>query len=66
MQESRGMANFINRIEGRKVMKVTRQGDIRLSAGQAYRDGARIGSRHCYGGKCKTLKLDINKRAYWG
>ena len=63
---SRGMANFINRIEGRKVVKVSRKGNLRPSAGQAYRDGARLGSRACYDGKCKYLRLDKNGRAYWG
>jgi flagellum-specific peptidoglycan hydrolase FlgJ len=63
---SRKMANFINRIEGRKVVKVSRKGNLRPSAGQAYRDGARLGSRACYDGKCKYLRLDKNGRAYWG
>lgn len=63
---SRKMGNFINRIEGRKVVKVSRKGNLRPSAGQAYRDGARLGSRACYDGKCKYLRLDKNGRAYWG
>lgn len=63
---SRKMANFINRIEGRKVVKVSHKGNLRPSAGQAYRDGARLGSRACYDGKCKYLRLDKNGRAYWG
>ena len=63
---SRGMAYFINRIEGRKVVKVSRRGNLRPSAGQAYRDGARLGSRACYDGTCKYLRLDKNGRAYWG
>ena len=63
---SRKMANFINHMEGRKVVKVSRKGNLRPSAGQAYRDGARLGSRACYDGKCKYLRLDKNGRAYWG
>lgn len=63
---SRKLANFINRIEGKKVMKVTSKGNIRLSAAQAFRDGAKLGSKHCYDGKCKTLKKDKNGRKFWG
>ncbi len=64
--QSRALANFINHIEGRRVVKVSRKGNVRPSAGQAYRDGARVGTRACYDGTCKRLRLDKNGRAYWG
>lgn len=60
------MANFINRIEGRRVVKVSTRGGLRPSAAQAYRDGARLGTKTCYDGKCRRLRLDKNGRAYWG
>ncbi len=66
IRKSRGLANLINRIEGRKVMKVSPKGNLRLSAAQAFRDGMRLGAKHCYDGKCKTLKKDKNGRKFWG
>lgn len=63
---SRCMVRLINGLEGRRVTKVSVKGNIRLSAGQARRDGAQWGTVHCYDGKCKRLKQDINGRAYWG
>ena len=63
---SRCMVRLINGLEGRRVVKVSVKGNVRLSAGQARRDGAKWGTVHCYDGKCKQLKKDINGRAYWG
>tara|TARA_E500000178_G_C16331129_1_gene449016 strand:+ start:102 stop:458 length:357 start_codon:yes stop_codon:yes gene_type:complete len=63
---SRNMVKLINRLEGRRVAKMSVKGNVRLSAGQARRDGAHWGTVHCYDGKCKVLKKDINGRAYWG
>ena len=60
------MVNTINWLEGRKVAKLSVKGNVRLSAGQARRDGAKLGTSHCYDGKCKILKEDKNGRAYWG
>ena len=65
VQDSRSLANFINRIEGKKVMKVTKKGNVRLSAAQAFRDGTKLGTPHCYDGKCKYLREDKNKRRFW-
>lgn len=67
MLQSRNLAKHLNRIEGKKATwKVTPKGDVRLSAAQAFRDGAVLGTPHCYGGRCKVLKSDINGRKYWG
>ena len=63
---SRNMVKFINGLVGRRATKVSVKGNVRLSAGQARRDGAQWGTVHCYDGKCKRLKEDINGRAYWG
>lgn len=65
VQDSRNLANFINRIEGKKVMKVTKKGSVRLSAAQAFRDGTKLGTPHCYDGKCRYLREDKNKRKFW-
>lgn len=65
VQQSRNLANFINRIEGKKVMKVSKKGNVRLSAAQAFKDGAKLGTRHCYDGKCTYLRQDKNKRKFW-
>ena len=63
---SREIVKCINSIEGRKVVKISAKGNIRPSAAQAYRDGARLGSVVYYDGKHKRLRLDKNGRAYWG
>ena len=63
---SYALVKLINALERRRVAKVSVKGNVRLSAGQARRDGAKWGTVHCYDGKCKRLKKDINGRAYWG
>lgn len=66
LRNSRGLAAFINHLEGRRVVKVSARGGVRPSAGQAWRDGAKVGTKVCYDGKCRRLRLDKNKRPYWG
>ena len=73
LSRTRAQVNSINnmfrKITGSRgrVAKVSARGNIRPSAAQAYRDGARIGSVACYDGQCKRLRLDKkNNRAYWG
>ena len=48
------------------IMKVTKKGDLRLSARAAYNAGWKLGSLHFYGGKLKELKMKTNGSPYWG
>jgi len=66
LRNSRGVAAMINRLEGRRVVKVSAKGGVRPSAGQAWRDGARVGTEVRYDGKRRRLRLDKNNRPYWG
>ena len=46
--------------------KMTKKGDIRMSARAFYDRGGREGDVHCYGDKCYRLKLRSNGSPYWG
>ena len=47
-------------------LKVTRKGNVRLSARAFYNAGGRVGAVHCYGEGCKRLKIRKNGSPYWG
>lgn len=66
VKRSRKIVSAINRMSGRRVARVSVKGKVRPSAGQAFRDGAPLGTRACYDGTCKYLRHDKNGRAYWG
>ncbi len=49
------------------IYKRTKSGGYRLSARAVYNTpGVKLGSVHCYNGKCKCLKLKSNGSPFWG
>ena len=53
-------------VKSRSLFKPTSKGGIRLSARAFYNTGGRVGSTHCYDGKCKRLKINARGSPYWG
>lgn len=67
---ARGRPRNVYKTRTRSVLKRTKSGALRLSARAYWNGGGHVGDVHCYGGKCKHLKLrrlaSGKKSPYWG
>lgn len=66
INKNKAWVHQTNLVQGEKVVKMTKKGNVRPSAAALWRRGVRLGSTVCYDGKCKELKLDRNGRPYFG